>query len=573
LVAPALTRFGIGRLAPVAADATAKARLAHLAARGGQLAASGSAEGAAGTLLTSSASDAPLEQQLATGALLGGVLKPAGGAITSGISRLIGGGKVPDAAAPDAQQAIYEAAQNLPRRVPLTQGEIMLSPTRQMAENLMAKGSDGELAQGVVRGFRAEQQQAIRENVKAIAESISGRGMDPGEGAAAASARLNAMRDVAKKAVDKAYDDARARGEDAMLATAAEVREGVLETLRGSYALDRIKSVASELERFGEGGAPTVRELYEMRSRLSKLTQSSDPIEGGAARQAVIGVDAYIRTALKNDLFLGDPKAVDAWKKAVRSRADFGKLFEGDDLIDKLTERVDYGGEKGALKVDPEEAVNYIFNRGDLGWIGKRNLGRDLKRMQKELGPDSEEWNGLRAEVFYRIARAGESAPEGGASQFSGQKFFKSWDKAKREAPQIVNTMFTPEERKLIDDFAEVAQVATTPVKGGDNTSNTTPAAKKLLDNVLQYIATMGGAGGGAVVGGPPGAVGGVLLGSFFKSLGDILAVGKARKATYGAKPLADKPSLQNKLIPGPALPVAGAVVGGRLNQQPPPQE
>lgn len=577
LVAPALTKFAgpageflLGRAGAKALPETAGAleRLAQIATRGGSLAASGAAEGAGASALTSSASEQPLSEQLKTGALLGGTLKPVGSAVVSGVRRFTGGNPLKGAAEIQEQAALADAAKSLPVQVPLSLGQITRAPAQQMSENAMLRGANGDLAAGVVQAFRNDQQGALRANTKAIGDLVAGREFTPGEGAKSVSERLNTMRDNAKKAIDAAYDEARARGDDAMLATAAEVREGALDGLRRDYNLDRIPSVAGELERFGEKGAPTVRELFDMRSRLSKLTQSNDGVESGAARQAVRAVDAYTDTALKNDLFLGDPAAVKAWKEAVRKRSDFGRLFEGDDLIEGLTERVNRGG-GSTLKVDPDEAANYILNRSELGWVGKKNLTRDLKRLQGVLGKDSDEWNGLRAEVFSRLARAGEGAPEGGVPQFSGQKFLKAWEKAKREDPQVVNVMFTPEERDLLDKFGEVSQVVTTPVKGGDNSSNSAITAKRFLEPMGRFLSIGGGAGGGAAVGGVPGAALGAAFGSLMKELGEILAAGKARRVTYGAKPVVDTPRLQNKLIPSTTLPAAGAITGGAQQSQP----
>lgn len=577
LVAPALTKFAgpageflLGRAGAKALPETAGAvqRLGQIATRGGSLAASGAAEGAGASALTSSASDEPLSEQLKTGAVLGGVLKPVGGAVVSGVRRFTGGSPLKGAVDIGEQTALSDAAKSLPVPVPLDAGQLTQAPAQQMQINAMLRGANGDLPAGVVQTFRGDQQGALRANTKAIGDLVAGREFVPGEGAKAVSERLNTMRDQAKKAIDAAYDEARARGDDAMLATAAEVREGALDGLRRDYNLDRIPSVASELERFGEKGAPTVRELFDMRSRLSKLTQSNDGVESGAARQAVRAVDAYTDTALKNDLFLGDPAAVKAWKEAVRKRSDFGRLFEGDDLIDGLTERVNRGG-GSTLKVDPDEAANYILNRSELGWVGKKNLTRDLKRLQGVLGKDSDEWNGLRAEVFSRLARAGEGAPERGVPQFSGQKFLKAWDKAQREDPQVVNVMFTPEERELINKFAEVSQVVTTPVKGGDNPSNTAVTAKRFLEPMGRFLSIGGGAGGGAAVGGIPGAALGAAFGSLMKELGEVLAVGKARRLTYDAKPMIDTPRLQNKLIPSTALPAAGAIGAGAQQSQP----
>jgi hypothetical protein len=543
--------------------AGATARLAQMATRGSSLAASGAGEGVLASGLVSSANqDTPIGEQLATGAVLGGALKPVGSLVAKGMERFVGP-RLQGAIDPAEQALAAKTAGELPVPVPMSLGNLTGAPAQQMLENSLLRGAEGDIAAGVMQAFKGEQQGALRGNVEAVAAKMGGKPVAAGEAGKAVSERLNTMRDAANDEINAAYKAAREQGENAMLASAKDARNSILEGLRSEYELDRIKGVANVVESFGEGGAPTAREIYDMRTKLSNLTQSSDSVEGGAARKAVRALDSYIDGVVREDLLIGDPNAVKAWKEAIGKRAAFGKLFEGDDMIEALTERVQRGGGT-TLKVDPEEATNYILNRSSLGFIGKRNLGRDLKRLEKVLGKDSDEWNALRAETFMRIARAGEGAPEGGVPQFSGQNFMKAWERVKKEDPNVLGVMFTPEERALVDQFAEVAQKVTTPVKGGDNPSNSAITGKKLLEPIFQFLAIGGGAGGGAAMGGIPGAAAGAAMGSFMKQLKEILSAGKARRITYGAKPMAEE-ALRNPLLPGSMVPTTGAVAGNSL--------
>jgi hypothetical protein len=229
-------------------------------------------------------------------------------------------------------------------------------------------------------------------------------------------------------------------------------------------------------------------------------------------------------------------------------------------LIADLTKQEYRGGER-TLSVAPEDASNLIFGRSGLGAVGRKNLSRDLARLKNALGPDSEAWNALRGEAFKRLAREGEGAPEAGHTQFSGQKFLKAWNKLKADNPQVVDTLFSADERQLITDFAETAQRATTSVKGGDNPSNSgVLVVKKVLDNLWTAV-------GGAVgsIAGPGGAAAGATVGKgldgVFKDMGAVVQAQKALKPKV-VKPAASGPP--NRLV-GTLPAILGGIEGNKL--------
>ena len=385
----------------------------------------------------------------------------------------------------DPREAALAVVANTELRVPvpMTRGDRSGEPGQQLSENLMLRGQRGSAAARQMRGIRSEQQDALRGNVEAIGGAVAGGQLPArGQGVQAAAERLAAMRQQAEGGVDAAYNAARAVGGDAMLPSGQGPRDAVLGALRENYDLRNIEPVAREVETLGRDGAPTVRDLFDTRRRLTNLTQG-DAVVGGAASRAVKALDAHIDQAVDADLFLGDPKAVKAWKEAIGARREFGKMFESGDLIEKLTAPTFRGGEV-ALKVDPGDAANYILGRSDLGFVGRQNLHRDLARLRGVLGPDSPEWNGVRGEVFGRLASAAEGGVEGGTRQFSGVKFAKAWSDLNRRDPNLAKTLFTAQERAEIDLFAGVAARVTSSVRGGDNPSNTAVAAARMLGNL-----------------------------------------------------------------------------------------
>jgi len=381
------------------------------------------------------------------------------------------------------------ATNDLPVPVPMTRGQRTGDPGQQLSENLMLRGAKGSAASRHMRGLVDEQQQALRGNVTAITDEIAGgQPMARGRGGELVSDALNRQFDEADEGVRAAYMAARAGDAGSRLphsegpALGQRMREGMAD-----FDLQRVPAVGRELNRIDglhTAGPVTVRELFESRSRLTNLRSSSDSVEAAAAGRAVRELDASIDDAVTNDLIQGDPASVAAWRDAIGTRRNFGGLFQGNDLIEKLTERTARGGESRALKVDPGDAANYILGRTDLGFIGKRDLYRDMTRLRGALGAQSPAWNGLQAEVFMRIASAGEGAVEHGQRQFSGVKFAKAWSDFARKEPQLIQSLYSPEQRSLIDRFGAVAARVTNPVKGGDNPSNTAVTAARLLGNL-----------------------------------------------------------------------------------------
>lgn len=475
------------------------ARSAIVGAGMGALAGEGAGEGVGGKL---------------RGAALGGVIGAGAGAVTGSIARAAQGvagragaqvdqaegivqarqaiealgGDFDNLAPPVQQQITRQIAQgirpqdaamralgeSLPVPVPMSRGQMSGNPADQIQENIALRGGRGAEASTIARGFRDTQQEALGANIDAINSRISGGppvGRD--EGGQAVSQRLNTMYDQADDAVGAAYRTAREVGDGAHLpqdqipVIGQRVREAVRD-----YDPARVPSITRELDRLDTLSTPTARDLFEARTRLTKLRASNDGVEGSAAGQAVRGIDGYIDEAMAADLFTGDPQAVAAWRTAIGQRRDMGALFQRDDLINRLTERT-MRGEGVTMRVAPEDAANYILGRSNLGFVGKQNLSRDLNRLRTVLGAESGEWNALRAEAFQRIASEGMGGVEGGVQRFSGQNFAKAWNKANERDPGLLTSLFTPEERQTINHFAAVSQRVTTPVTGGDNSSNT----------------------------------------------------------------------------------------------------
>lgn len=451
--------------------------------------------------------------------------------------------------------ALNTVAQSLPVKVPMSLGDMTGSPVHQLAESAARRGAHGEDAANTMRGFDAQKQAALRGNVDAINSSMAGgEPVRPGEGGAAVSNKLNETFDAQKAGINDAYGAAKASSEGANLPSPERVTLGsrLKEALDG-FSLDNVPKVKNEINSLGAMGTLNIGEVHALRTRLSNLRGGND-LDATAAGQAVRAIDKYLGEAVDRDLFSGDPAAVTKWKEAIGKRAAFGKLFEGDDLIEGLTERTRHG-EGTALKVSPEDAANYIFGKSNLGAIGQRNLVRDSVRLKNVLGENSPEWNKLRADFFARLAREGEGAAEHGEPQFSGQKFAKAWNKLLDDNPGLANNFFTPSERATISHFAKIAQKVTTTSRGGDNPSNSGFTAISLLTSMPGIRELIAGA---KTI---PGVKKGVEV------YANSVKAAKVRNSTIYAKP----PMAGGKagVRPGAGM-VAGAFSDQRASENPP---
>ena len=381
-----------------------------------------------------------------------------------------------------ADAAIMALNRSLPVEIPLKRGDITGLPTDQFDFNAALRGGRGEAAAGMARNVVDGQQDAIRAGADQIARNLAG-GLPPaiGRGAEAGVEALLQRRQAMKAGVDDAYGLAREMGDSAMLDSAADVRNAMLGGLR-DFDLQDVPAVARVVESFGEGGAPTARQIFDARARLSKLRQAGG-LESAAASDAIGALDRSVNEAMTNDLILGDPAAIDQWRAAIAANREYAEIFKSGDLVDKLTRQTGGGGAR-QLEIDPADAANLIFGRSTLGMVGRKNLYRDLTKVRDLLGPESEGWNQLRAEAFMRFANAGETTLEGGVPQFSGAAMQKAWNKANREDARLMDLLFTDEERGLISRFATMSSRITSPVRGGDNPSNTAIAAKRLLGQI-----------------------------------------------------------------------------------------
>lgn len=247
-----------------------------------------------------------------------------------------------------------------------------------------------------------------------------------GQAGAQVSAKLNAGFDAANGRVNDAYSLAREAAPEAAhlpQAEAPQLAANIRDAIR-DYHPDNIPRVAREVGKLDTLSTPTARDLFDLRSRLSPLSRSADPVEAGAAGRAVRALDSQIDDAASRGAFSGDPEVVGLWKKAIAERKLFGQTYQGGDAVQALTERGPYGGARTTV-VAPEDASNAILGRS--GVSNRSDMSRDLGRLRDQLGADSPEWQRLQQEGRGRIL-----SQDAGTEQFGD-----GWMQFARDNPEI----------------------------------------------------------------------------------------------------------------------------------------
>lgn len=255
-----------------------------------------------------------------------------------------------------------------------------------------------------------------------------------GSGGAPIHQALNASFDTAKAGVDNAYSAAREAAPEGAHLEAAQLPQlaaNVREAVRDFHPTDAPR-VYNALSTLDQTSTPTVRDLYDLRQRLSNLRMSGDPVEGAAASRATRALDGEIQAAHDNNGITGDPGVVDLWRTAIGARRDFGQRFEGNDLINQLTERGTHGAGR-TTTVAPEDASNTILGRANISQ--RPNLVRDLTRLRDTLGPDSPEWRGLQSEAIHRVI----------GRDVGSENFGQSWDRFASQSPDLARLLMPAE--------------------------------------------------------------------------------------------------------------------------------
>lgn len=194
-----------------------------------------------------------------------------------------------------------------------------------------------------------------------------------------------------------------------------------------------------------EIAAVSLRGIDQMRKRLVGYYQQAraNPSDARATRAVLNGFDDQIERAITENLFSGDPRALQALQDArasySRYRNTFGPQRPGDDVGTAMRRIVD-------RNATPEEISNMIIGSGKIG-----NAGLPVRiadRLEQILGADSDSWSAIRQAMWQKASQVRNSsgAVDPVRSSTSISDFVGS---------TLAQRMFTPQERAAMRAHAQ----------------------------------------------------------------------------------------------------------------------
>lgn len=396
-------------------------------------------------------------------------------------------------------------ARGLPSPVTLTTAQATRDPSALAFEAQARAGQAGDPARAALDNAGTAQQAALRGNIPAIQTQLSGQQpLAAGQGAADAQAALLAQRNAMHGDVNAVYDAARNSGRAYVgMGTVDALGQQLQRATRdfdvaGMPAAQRVLSQYTDAAaQFRQGGATgvSVDALERWRSRAVAARQDAQttPATATAIGRMIDTYDASIDGAFRQALIRGDTATIDSWQNARQLRARFGAIFERDDIVNTLTARMRDGSQR--MVVSPDEAVNYIFGRSNVG--ARAGLERDLNKLRDTLGADSPEWGNIRQEAFLRLL--GENNAEAAANNAGRAAFPAAFAgrlaAAERDAPAVMRVLFGPDMPTLTQLAATASNVARSPATVGagrlDQMLNSLgwlgPGAKGVVQRALKW--------------------------------------------------------------------------------------
>ena len=444
-------------------------------------------------------------------------------------------------------------AQALDVPIDLTTGQATRSPVLYREEHSAGAMGGLELAQQA-EGVRTLQQRALAANAENMVGGL-GAGSDRAQRGAAVQAKVKERRDAAWSGVGEAYKRARnAKNqpvipEGPLVSFISDTGKRIRQVHTPGPDDTTQRMIADFRETISEKGTSLV-ELERWRSRATQAKQSAKGSDRRALGELIKAYDGAIQGGLMAQA-TGDRSAVGLWRRAVKSRSEYGKKYENDSIVDRLSRQ--NKDRPGELNLDAQDVMSELLSASG---FGKKGAAREALRLRKFLGKDSPEWAEVQAEGLVRLLGFEPTQFAGGNIS---TKVISNLRKAMKEQPQLMKVLFTESQRSQIQRFARVVENTSVAPRdaGTPNASGsglmTIEAAGRQFERVRRAAEAFGRAFG----------TGGDLI--------TRIVLKSVTGAENAAKSDAARRSLQGlplQRTPSPALPGVGGAAGGSIGEE-----
>ena len=377
------------------------------------------------------------------------------------------------------EAARLAAGESLPQPVSLSQGDITRKESIQSIENEILARND--TPGNIMSDFRVKQQNQLTENIPLIQQKLAPTtvsAVDPVDAAVDVFSELNKKSKVAQRKVDRLYTVARGRGKNAFLDNtnlndqieiiSKNVSENFnpLNTPKATNLINDLKKVAN-LKKV------SVNDLENWRKRANN-SLGADKSDNAAIKATIREYDAFVDNLMDDLVLSGDADKFKFWFKARKANKEFREKFSDNKIIAKILDKDN--------PLEPSEAFNLLFTPNA---AGKKGVTRTVLKLKETLSEEG--FNKLKQGAFLRITEQAQKVASGeqGVKAFSGAGFKTALVNLQRRTPELYNALFTKSDTALLNQFANVAELATTSVPGGKNVSGTAAVVTRKMQQVF----------------------------------------------------------------------------------------
>jgi hypothetical protein len=261
-------------------------------------------------------------------------------------------------------------------------------------------------------------------------------------------AELKAKRDAVKADLDTQFEQARNTQASLRSESLAEYGSNARQFLDDQgYDIEMMPIVnkrlaeIAEFEQFPNTSAK-LNWIQKFRKRLNK----SRPPKTDASQNAALNImksrlDKWLDDQFTQDMIIGDPEALNAWKQAIESFKTYKENFSDNKVIHQLVSK----------DTTVEQVRRWVLGASSVG--AKAEAALVVKKLKKVLGEDSPQITALRQEYLFDIIDPLlERTP-------NFTKFIKNYDSAVKNNWELVQEL-APFAESGLDDLVKIANTA-----------------------------------------------------------------------------------------------------------------